>query len=440
MRAIPETAKIRTVSELTLEVKTLLEQGLPPVWVAGEISGLSRPSSGHVYFQLKDGAAQLRAVIWRGTALRLAFDPTNGQHVIARGRIGVYAARGEYQLSIEELYPKGMGAQELALRQLKEKLFRLGYFDPKRKKPLPRWPRCVGLVTSPSGAAVRDMLEILGRRWPATEVWVCPVRVQGIGAAGEIARAVRLVNRLRCADVIVLGRGGGSTEDLWAFNEEIVAHAVYESLIPIVSAVGHEIDVTIADLVADRRALTPSEAAEIVVPNCQELLEDLDRLDERIRGLMAARVQQARQRCRDLAERRAFRWPLERVRDEERCLDDWQERLERGIKQRLLRARQHAEAMAARLETLSPLNVLARGYSLTRGQDDARLIRSAKQVSPGDLLVTLVHEGRIVSRVEEANPQPESSSLRGGVSPLSRDASGGLRPPLSAGTLISRDG
>jgi exodeoxyribonuclease VII large subunit len=410
MRTIPETAKIRSVSELTLEVKTLLEQGLSLVWVAGEISGVSRPSSGHIYFQLKDGTAQLRAVIWRGVGLRLAFDLANGQHVIARGRVTVYAARGDYQLAIEELYPKGLGAQELALRQLKEKLFRLGYFDPKRKKPLPRCPRCVVLVTSPTGAAVRDMLEILGRRWPATEVWVCPVRVQGTGAGAEIARAVRLVNRLRCAEVMILGRGGGSTEDLWAFNEEIVAQAIYESRIPVVSAVGHEIDVTIADLVADRRALTPSEAAELVVPNCQELLDDLNRLDERVRGLIAGRLQQAGQHCRELAERRPFRWPLERVRDEERRLDDWQERLDRGVQQRLLQVRQHIDGKAARLETLSPLNVLARGYSLTRGHDDARLIRSAKQVSAGDRLVTLVHEGRIVSRVEATDPQPHGSA------------------------------
>jgi exodeoxyribonuclease VII large subunit len=409
MRTIPENAKIRSVSELTLEVKTLLEQGLSSVWVAGELSAVSRPNSGHVYLTLKDGAAQLRAVIWRSVALRLAFDPKNGQHVVARGRITVYAARGEYQLSIEDLHPKGMGAQELALRQLKEKLFRLGYFDPKRKKPLPHLPRCVVLVTSPSGAAVRDMLEILGRRWPATEVWICPVRVQGAGAAGEIARAVRLVNRLRCADVIILGRGGGSVEDLWAFNEEIVAHALYESLIPIVSAVGHEIDVTIADLVADRRALTPSEAAEIVVPNCQELLEGLGQIADRLNGLMAGRLQQAWQRCRDFAERRVFRWPLERVRDEERRLDDLQDRLKRGIQQRLLHARQRTEALAARLESLSPLNVLARGYSLTRRDDNIRLIRSATQVSPGDRLVTLVHEGRIFSRVEAVDLQPGGS-------------------------------
>jgi exodeoxyribonuclease VII large subunit len=406
MRPIPETAKIRTVSELTLEVKTLLEQGLSWVWVSGEISGVSRPSSGHIYFSLKDGSAQLRAVIWRGVGLRLAFDPANGQHVIARGRVTVYAARGDYQLSIEELYPKGLGAQELALRQLKEKLFKLGYFDPRRKKPLPRLPRCVVLVTSPSGAAVRDILEILGRRWPATEVWICPVRVQGLGAAAEIARAVQLVNRLRCAEVIILGRGGGSKEDLWAFNEEIVAHAIFESLIPIVSAVGHEIDVTIADLVADRRALTPSEAAELVVPNRAELLDALDQIDERMRGLMAGRLQQAWQRCRDLAARRPLVWPLERVRDEERGLDDWQGRLKRGVQQRLLQSRQRTEALAARLETLSPLNVLARGYSLTRRQDDLRLIRTATQVSPGDRLETRVHEGRIVSRVEEIDPKP----------------------------------
>src|SRR5262245_18897168 len=266
---VPEGVKVLSVSELTQEIKGILEEGFPKVWVAGEVSNLAKPSSGHLYLTLKDSQSQLRAVIWRGIALRLKFDRRDGMEVIVRGRIGVYAPRGEYQLMIEELHPKGVGAQELALRQLLEKLFRLGWFDKARKKPLPRFPRRLALVTSRSGAAVRDMLEILARRWPAAEVWVCPVRVQGEGAAQEIAAGIRLVNRLGAdggapVDVLIVGRGGGSVEDLWPFNEECVARAIYESAIPVVSAVGHEIDLTVADRVADCRALTPSEAAERV--------------------------------------------------------------------------------------------------------------------------------------------------------------------------------
>jgi exodeoxyribonuclease VII large subunit len=406
---IPQGVKVCTVSEVTQAVKSLLEEGFASVWVEGEISNLVRPSSGHVYLSLKDANCQLRAVIFRGVALRLKFDPRDGQEVIARGRLSVYAVRGEYQLIVEELHPKGIGALELALRQLKEKLSRLGYFDAKRKKPLPALPRRVALVTSPTGAAVRDMVEILGRRWPATEVWVCPVRVQGDGAAGEIAAAVRLLNRLRCVDVMILGRGGGSIEDLWAFNEESAARAIFESMIPVVSAVGHEIDVTIADLVADRRALTPSEAAELVVPKREELLERLIRQGGRMRELVAGQLQQAWQRWHDLAQRRAFRLPLDRVREHERRLDDWQQRLDRAVRQRLVRARHDLEGRGARLETLSPLNVLARGYSLTRTDPDGLLVRNAAQVKPGDRLVTLVHHGRITSRVETSDLGPHDS-------------------------------
>jgi exodeoxyribonuclease VII large subunit len=406
----PDGVKVLSVSELTQGVRALREEGFPSVWVTGEISNLARPSSGHVYFSLKDTQAQLRAVLWRGVALRLRFELKDGQEVNARGRLTVYPLRGEYQLVVEEVQPKGIGAQELALRQLKEKLFVLGYFDPKRKKPLPRFPRRVALVTSPSGAAVRDMLEILARRWPAAEVWVCPVRVQGDGAAQEIAAAVRLLNGLRpTADVLIVGRGGGSTEDLWAFNEEIVAHALFESRIPVVSAVGHEIDLTIADHVADRRALTPSEAAELVVPNREELWEAVAALQTRLRELVLGRLQAARQRWQDLAQRRAFRLPLERVRDLERRLDDWAARLQRGGRERLLKARQATEALAARLETLSPLNVLARGYSLTR-TEAGQLLQEANQVRPGDRLLTQLRHGRVVSRVEETFPPAASAS------------------------------
>jgi exodeoxyribonuclease VII large subunit len=403
---ILDGVKILSVSELTQEVRGVLEEGFPCVWVAGEVSNVSRPSSGHLYLSLKDSQAQVRAVIFRSVALRLKFDLRDGQQVIVRGRLSVYAPQGVYQVVIEEIQPKGVGALELALRQLKEKLFRLGYFAPERKKPLPRFPRRLALVTSPSGAAVRDMLEILLQRWPAVEIWVCPVRVQGDGAAQEIARAIRGLNDIHAGgvlpvDVIVIGRGGGSTEDLWAFNEEGVARAIFQSAIPVVSAVGHEIDVTIADLVADHRALTPSEAATRIVPDIRELRQGLRDIDNRLRDLLLGRVEVARRRLDELVQRRAFRLPLERIRDRERRLDEWTERLGRAVRQQLMAARERVQAHAARLETLSPLNVLGRGYSLTRREVDQVLVRSPEQVQPGDRLVTLVQHGRLISRVEQ---------------------------------------
>ncbi len=416
----PDGVKVLSIGEFTRQVKGLMEDAFPAVWVAGEVSNLSRPASGHIYLTLKDAEAQLRAVIWRGVALRLRYDLQEGQEVIVRGRLGVYVPRGEYQLMVEELQPKGLGALEIALRQLKEKLFRLGYFAPERKKPLPRFPRRVALVTSPTGAAVRDMLEILARRWPAVDVCVCPVRVQGDGAAEEIATAVRRLNQLRRpgglpVDVLIIGRGGGSIEDVWAFNAECVAQAIHASRIPVVSAVGHEIDLTIADLVADCRALTPSEAAERIVPNRAEMLEGLRGLEAQLHGIVARRLDRTRARLQDLAERPAFRRPLERMRDWERRLDEWTERLERALRQRLLQARERLEAQAARLQTLSPLNVLARGYSLTRREADQVVVRSPEQVRPGDRLLTHVQYGRIISRVEgpeEVTSPPASGCVK----------------------------
>jgi len=399
--ALPDRRKILTVGELNRQIKALVEDGFRTVWVSGEVSNLSRPGSGHLYLCLKDAEGQLRAVMWRSAALRLRFDVKEGMEVIARGRLTVYVPRGDYQLQIEDLQPKGLGALELALRQLKEKLLKLGYFGSERKKPLPRFPRRVALVTSASGAAVRDMLEILGRRWPAVEAWVCPVRVQGDGAAEEIASAIRLLNRLAAVDVMIVGRGGGSVEDLWAFNAECVAQAIFESRIPVVSAVGHEIDLTIADLVADCRALTPSEAAERVVPDRAELVQGLCHIQERMRYLLLQRLDGHKNRLDGLAERRALRLPLERVRELERRLDEGGERLHRAANQRLKQLRERLQAQAARLETLSPLNVLGRGYSLTRREADRAVIRSPDQLRPGERLVTDVAQGRIVSRVEE---------------------------------------
>jgi exodeoxyribonuclease VII large subunit len=397
---LPPGVKVLSVSELTQAVKGLVEDAFPLVWVGGEVSNLATPSSGHLYLTLKDSGAQMRAVMWRSAATRLRFALQDGLQVIARGRISVYAPRGDYQLVIEELQPKGLGALELALRQLREKLQRLGYFAAERKKLLPRFPGRVALVTSPSGAAVRDMLEILGRRWPAAEVWVCPVRVQGDGAAEEIAAALGQLQRCAQVDVIIVGRGGGSTEDLWAFNAECIAHALFNSRIPVVTAVGHEIDLTIADLVADRRALTPSEAAELATPHRDELLAGLYDLEGKLRALLLRRFELARGRVADLAGRRAFRLPMERIRDQERRLDDWTERLGRAVRQQLARARERVAGQAARLESLSPLNVLSRGYSLTRREADEAVVRDPDQVRPGDRLVTSVQHGRIFSRVE----------------------------------------
>jgi len=409
----PDGVKILSVAELTREVKQLIGDAFPSVWVSGEISNVKKNSSGHVYLTLKDTEAQVPAVLWRSTALRLRFDPRDGLEVIARGRLDVYPPHGKYQLIIEELQPKGLGALELAFRQLREKLFRLGYFEPKRKRLLPRHPQRVALVTSPTGAAVRDMLEILLRRWPAVEVWVCPVPVQGDGAALAIAAAIGMLNRLACVDVMIVGRGGGSLEDLWAFNEEAVAHAIYQSRIPVVSAVGHEVDLTIADLVADHRALTPSEAAEIVVPCRDELLQAVHILRAQLRQLVAQRLRSARERLEDLAGRRAFQLPLERVREREQLLDDWSQRLGRAKRQHLIRLRERLEAQAARLETLSPLNVLARGYSLSRREADQAVVRSPDQVRPGDLLVTHVQHGRIISRVENSQPAASPAASAG---------------------------
>jgi exodeoxyribonuclease VII large subunit len=397
---LPAGAKILSIGELTRAIKGVIEDGFSSVWVAGEVSNLSRPSSGHIYLTLKDAEAQLRTVIWRSVALRLRYPVREGQEVIVRGRLSVYLVRGEYQLVVEELHPKGLGAAELALRQLKEKLFKLGYFAPERKKPLPRFPRRIALVTSPTGAAVRDVLEVLARRWPFAEAWICPVRVQGEGAGEEIAAAIRLINQLQTIDVMIVGRGGGSIEDLWAFNAECVAHAMYASKIAIVSAVGHEIDLTIADLVADCRALTPSEAAERIVPNWHELGETMSALEERLRMLLLQRLDRARTRLEDLGQRRVFRLPLEGIRVQELKLDDWAERVHRAMRQRLALARDHVQAKAAHLETLSPLNVLGRGYSLTRRESDGVVVRWPDQVQPGDRLVTRVQHGQIFSRVE----------------------------------------
>jgi exodeoxyribonuclease VII large subunit len=398
-----ESQPVLTVSALTLLVKEVVEGSFPLVWVSGEISNFSRPQSGHCYLTLKDDEAQVRAVIWRNTAATVRCDLHDGLEVICRGHLDVYAARGTYQLVIEEIQPKGLGALEQALRKLREKLEREGLFAAARKRPLPAFPRRIAFVTSPTGAAVRDFLQVLRRRWRGADVLIVPVRVQGIGAAEEIARAIAAVNRLaQPIDVLVVGRGGGSLEDLWAFNEEPVVRAIHASRIPVVSAVGHEIDVTLADLVADLRALTPSEAAERVVPAIDEVLAGLTSQHKRLAAALRGRVADARARIDGFAARRVFRKPFDRLHDLGRQLDQWETRASRAVRNGLARARQQASALAGRLESLSPLGVLARGYSLTTRVDDGRLIEDAAALSAGDQIETRFARGRTVSRVEQA--------------------------------------
>lgn len=400
---------VLTVADLTDHIKELLEGAFGSVWVAGEISNFSRPQSGHCYLTLKDDRAQLRAVMWRGTAQRVRFDLHDGLHVVCRGSIDVYAPRGSYQLVIQEIEPQGLGPLELALRQLQAKLAAEGLFDPRRKRPLPRFPRRVAVVTSPTGAAIRDFLQVLHRRWSGVGVLVVPVRVQGNGAAAEIAAAIALVNRLAAPiDVLVVTRGGGSLEDLWAFNEEAVVRAIHASRIPVVSAIGHEIDVTLADLVADVRALTPSEAAELVAPSADAVQQSLTQLEGRLRAALTGQVSSARARLDALAARRVLRKPLETIHRRAQGLDELAGRAERAVRQRLARQRMLLERCAAQLTSLSPLAVLNRGYSLT--ECDGKIVRDAAQLPPGAELWTRFARGRAQSRVERTEPaQPDTS-------------------------------
>jgi exodeoxyribonuclease VII large subunit len=396
---IPMVPEPLTVSELTSQVKDLIEGNLPHVLVQGEVSNFVRASSGHLYLTLKDDAAQLRAVMWRGNASRLRFDPENGLQVIAAGAMEVYAARGSYQLVIQELLPVGVGPLELAFRQLHDKLAAEGLFDAARKRPLPPIPCRIALVTSPTGAAVRDMLQVLTRRWPGCDVVVVPVPVQGADAAPKIAAALRSVHRIPGVDVVITGRGGGSLEDLWAFNEEVVARAIFDCKLPVVSAVGHEIDVTIADLVADRRALTPSEAAELVVPSAAELRIALDRLANGLTGALLRQSRRMRLAVESLAGRRCFSKPLELIHRRQQRLDELDSRLRRQMMQTACDARARIAAVSARLDALNPLAVLARGYSITYRDGSDRFLRSASEISAGDRLRTRLAGGEIVSEV-----------------------------------------
>jgi exodeoxyribonuclease VII large subunit len=403
---LAQTPRPLSVCELNGLILELLEGSFPRVWVAGELSRVQYASSGHVYFNLKDEEAVIDAVLWRTTASKVRFRLEQGLSVLVRGRISVYVPRGKYQIVVEEIEPQGQGALELAYQQLKAKLEARGWFDPSRKKPLPLLPQRIALVTSPTGAVVRDMLRILRRRWPLTEVWVCPVPVQGQEAAPRIAAMIELLNQLdHPPDLMIVGRGGGSLEDLWAFNEEMVAAAMASSHIPIISAVGHETDFTIADYVADRRAATPSEAAEMAVPDRYELLAQLENLRQRLPRRLQELCRTARQRLDSMAKRRVFTHPLEHFRALAQTLDTLADRADRALQQVVKEKRLQVESLAAQLTLLNPLQVLARGYSLTQDQATGRCLTDAATVQPGQTIVTQLHRGRLRSRVEQIEPE-----------------------------------
>jgi len=404
--------KVYTVSELTALVKGAVEEKVGAVWVEGEVSNLSRPASGHVYFTLKDERAQLQAVLWRSVASRLGFTLEDGDQVLVFGRLTVYEPRGQHQIVIERVELEGLGALQRALEELRARLAKEGLFDPARKRALPFLPRAIGIVTSPSGAAIHDMLEVIWERFPRARVVLRPVRVQGEFAAAEIAQAIREFDAWGGADVLIVGRGGGSAEDLSAFNDEEVVRAVAGSRTPVVSAVGHEVDVTLTDFAADVHALTPTEAAVRVVPRLRDLLEELDSSARRAASAVGSRLDAERERVRLLERSYGLHAPHEFVARERQRLDDFASRLPAALGRGLASARERLAELSGRLGGLSPLAVLARGYTITRrAREGSRPLRDASELSPGDRITTRFARGEADSLVEKVRRTPRS---RGG--------------------------
>lgn len=401
----PDTAKSRnkilTISELTRKVRGSLEQEFFNIWVVGEVSNVKRPSSGHVYLTLKDVNAQLQAVMFKTRANNLKFEIKDGMEVLAFGSVTVYEARGQYQLIIERMEPKGIGALQLAFLQLKERLEKEGLFDPAHKKQLPLLPKRIAIVTSLTGAAIRDIINVINRRFARVEILIYPVKVQGEGAAQDIARAIGDLNTIPDVDVMIVGRGGGSLEDLWAFNEEVVARSIYSSKIPVVSAVGHEIDVTISDLVADKRALTPTEAGELVVPRYDQLQDTVEKIKTRLVRALYNRILVERTTLLRIKNSFAFKRPFDRVLRLQQDMDEIVQRLITAGKHTVALERERLVGLANRLDSASPLRVLNRGYSITTNVGEDKPVKSADAVSIGKLLKTRLFQGGFVSSVVE---------------------------------------
>ena len=390
------------VTEINQYIKIILE-GVPELGdllIRGELSNYKIYPSGHHYFTLKDSQGALRSVMFKGSAMKLKFRPENGMKVIASGRISVFPRDGAYQLYCTGLSADGVGDLYVAFEQLKEKLYQEGLFDPAHKKPLPLYPRRIAIITSSAGAAVHDMIRILRRRYPIAKVLLLPVRVQGVEAPPEIVGAIRYANRWNLADVIITGRGGGSIEDLWAFNDERVARAIYESESPVISAVGHEPDVTISDFVADRRASTPSNAAEIAVPDMAELLRGLQNADNRLIQSELNLLERENQRLINLSEKRALTDPTAFLQDKKMYLDFIQQKLGSAARQTLESDSRRFAQLTAKLDAMSPLKVLGRGYAMAQN-DDGMVLRSAQQVGIGEMVHVRLGEGTLHCTVKD---------------------------------------
>ena len=435
---------ILSVSELTRQVKDVLEDTFPDVWVEGEISNLRIPPSGHIYFTLKDDFSQIRAVLFKMQTRTLRFVPEDGLHVICRGRVSLYERRGDYQLILESMEPKGIGALQLAFLQLKERLQKEGLFDPAHKKTIPMVSQNIGMITSPTGAVIQDMLRILERRFENLHILLYPVRVQGEGASAEVVEAIKYFNQHTDVDVLIVGRGGGALEDLWAFNEEEVARAIYHSKIPIISAVGHETDYTIADFVADLRAPTPSAAAELVTRDKREMKNTLyylggrlenqmiqilngyrtglshlrkvfreprkkieeyflrvDELINRIRLSTSWDLKSRGEKSLRLNESLFLRNPMQRVKNLRSFISGAKKRLGQDIRHSMEIKRQKAEGLLGKLDSLSPLSILQRGYSIARKLPALQILRDAAHVNEGDKVEVKLFRGTLVCGVEK---------------------------------------
>lgn len=394
--------KIPTVSQLTRNIRGTLESAFLDTWVKGEISNFKKPVSGHAYFCLKDATAQIKAVIFKGQLSKHKFDIKDGMEVLIHGTITVYEARGDYQILADTIEPVGVGALQLAFNQLKEKLFKEGLFSPEHKKRLPFLPRRIGIITSATGAAIKDILKVISRRYPDRELYLLPASVQGEKATLEICQALERAeiwnqkNPEKALEVLIVGRGGGSLEDLWCFNEEAVARAIYNCNIPIISAVGHEIDTTISDFVADIRAATPSQAAEIVLPEKRELILKVENTRLRLEMLLQRRLEQLKLHLTHLSRR--LQDPREKIKKLKENFIRFQEKMVVSFSNRILLRRRRLEALVQLLDSFSPLKVLGRGYALTRTAD-GKILKSIANIQAGEEIQTQLSDGKLVSKV-----------------------------------------
>ena len=400
--------KAYTVTAITRMIKTALEETFLDIWVEGEISGYLHHTSGHRYLTLKDENAVIKVVMWRAIGAYLKFEPKNGQKVRVRGDITVYEKGGNYQLSAKEILPVGIGPLELAFRQLYEKLSGEGLFDEDRKKPIPQFPSRIGIVTSPTGAAIRDIINIARRRNDSVQLVIYPAQVQGDGAEKTIAAGIAYFNTREDIDLIIVGRGGGSLEDLWPFNTEITVRAIVASAIPIVSAVGHEIDTTLSDMAADLRAPTPSAAAELVVWSKSEFREQIQGMLSSQASELQYLVDHARLELKSRMSRSVYIRPLDRVEQQQQRLDDTVRLLVFGGKMRLAEYRNALSLVLSRMDSLSPLKVLVRGYSVSRRLTDSLVLKSVRDIRAGEQIETILADGRVVSTVDSATESRET--------------------------------